>query len=99
MVGFQLGVSYEKVISRRLERQRVGADKADSGKSQKGILEQIYHILRKESRILRGRDPEPSAGIVDSQFAKTTEKGASEDMMVERKLRVGKSIYLLTLRD
>ena len=43
---------------------------------QRGILEQIHPALRKEWRILVGIDSEPSAGIVDSQSAKTTEKRA-----------------------
>jgi putative transposase len=34
-------------------------------------------LLRRQVRTSRGRDPEPSAAIVDSQSAKTTEKGAS----------------------
>ena len=66
---------------------------------QHGILEKIHHILRKELRILTGREEEPSAAIIDSQSTKTTEKGASRDMTVEKRLKVAKGIYLLTLRD
>lgn len=66
---------------------------------QHGILEQIHHILRRELRILTGREEEPSAAVIDSQSTKTTEKGASQGMMVERRLKVAKGIYLLTLRD
>lgn len=66
---------------------------------QKGILEEINHILRRKLRLLSGRDSEPSAGIINSQSAKTTERGALKGSTVERKLKVGKDIYLLTLRD
>lgn len=66
---------------------------------QKGVLEEINHILRRKLRCLSGRDSEPSAGIIDSQSAKTTERGASKDSTVQRKLKVGKDIYLLTLKD
>ena len=66
---------------------------------QRGILEEIHHILRKELRILMGREEEPSAAVIDSQSTKTTEKGASQGTMVEKRLKVAKGIYLLTLRD
>lgn len=65
---------------------------------QKGILEEIHHILRKDLRKLIGRESEPSAAIVDSQSVKTTEKGASKGMMGARKSKEENVIYLLTLR-
>ena len=46
-----------------------------------------------------GREEDPSAAVIDSQSAKTTEKGASQGTMVEKRSKVAKGIYLLTLRD
>jgi transposase len=40
-----------------------------------GLFEQINSVLRKEVRIQAGKDPQPSAAIMDSQSVKTTEKG------------------------
>jgi putative transposase len=38
-----------------------------------GIFEKINNALRVDIRILEGRDPEPSAGIIDSQSVKTVD--------------------------
>lgn len=59
----------------------------------KGLFQQIHNYVRQGLRQLLGRDIEPSAAIVDSQSVKTTERGAFEVLMEERKSRVGKDIY------
>lgn len=41
-----------------------------------GTWVRVADHLRRELRVQRGRDAEPSAAIIDSQSAKTTEKGA-----------------------
>ena len=42
-----------------------------------GTWERVNDVLRRRLRAQLGRDPEPGAGSVDSQSARTTEKGAS----------------------
>lgn len=40
-----------------------------------GVWERINDALRRAVRVTEGREPEPTAGIVDSQSVKTSEKG------------------------
>jgi putative transposase len=50
-----------------------------------GSWKRIHEALRKELREEEGRHPEASAGILDSQSAKTTEKGGRGATMRARK--------------
>ncbi len=50
-----------------------------------GQWEAWNQALREQVRVAAGRAARPSAGIIDSQSAKTTEKGASEATTAARK--------------
>ncbi len=50
-----------------------------------GVWEQMHTCLRERLRSHMGREPTPSAVIIASQSVKTSQKGGSVAMTVERK--------------
>src|SRR5215203_91753 len=60
-----------------------------------GTWEALNHVMRERIRVRLGRDPQPSAGIVDSQSAKTTGVGGEQRGFDGGKQVRGRKLHLL----
>lgn len=64
-----------------------------------GIFRCLHDHVRGNLRILLGRALHASAGIIDSQSIKTTEKGGSAAMMERKRLKGARDTLRWTQRD
>jgi len=64
-----------------------------------GTWDKVHDTLRDQARTTASRNIQPTAGIIDAQSTKTTEKGGLEAMMLVRRLRAEKGISSSIQRD